>query len=95
VARRQRLPRQGTEQVTRRDIERLGEQVVADTRMRMFGAREAYSKAEAAQVLGCSVDFLDKHVLSDLATTRRGGRVLIPRAEIHRWLADTSRKALP
>ena len=40
--------------------------------------RLALSKAEAAQAIGCSVHFLEEHVLDDLRVVRRGRRVFIP-----------------
>jgi hypothetical protein len=49
-------------------------------------ARLALSKAEAAESLGCSVDFLDEHVLPELRVVRRGRRVFIAIAELQRWL---------
>ncbi len=48
--------------------------------------RLALSKPEAAQALGCSVDTLERHVLPELRVVRRGRLVLIPVAEIERWL---------
>jgi excisionase family DNA binding protein len=48
--------------------------------------RLALSKAEAAESLGCSVDFLEEHVLPELRVVRRGRRVLIPVAELARFL---------
>ena len=49
-------------------------------------ARLALSKAEAAEALGCSVDFLEEHVLTELRVVRRGRRVFIAIAELQRWL---------
>lgn len=49
-------------------------------------ARLALSKAEAAEALGCSVDFFDEHVLSELRVIRRGRRVFVAVAELERWL---------
>jgi excisionase family DNA binding protein len=48
--------------------------------------RLALSKAEAAQALGISVDFLEDHVLPELRVVRVGRRRLIPLAELERWL---------
>ena len=48
--------------------------------------RLAFSKAEAAESLGCSVDFLDEHVLPELRVVRRGRRVFVAVAELQRWL---------
>jgi hypothetical protein len=49
-------------------------------------ARLAFSKAEAAASLGCSVDFLEEHVLPELRVVRRGRRVFVAVAELERWL---------
>jgi hypothetical protein len=49
-------------------------------------ARLALSKAEAAEALGCSVDFLEEHVLPELRVVRRGRRVFVAVAELERWL---------
>jgi hypothetical protein len=49
-------------------------------------ARLALSKAEAAEALGCSVDFFDEHVLSELRVVRRGRRVFVAVDELRRWL---------
>jgi hypothetical protein len=48
--------------------------------------RLALSKAEAAEALGCSVDFLDEHVLPELRVVRRGRRVFVAVRELERWL---------
>lgn len=52
--------------------------------------RLALSPEEAAEALGCSRDFFDKHVLPELRVVRRGRKVLIPVAELERWLARES-----
>ncbi len=49
--------------------------------------RLALSKAEAADALGVSVDFLETHVLGELRVVYRGRRRLIPVVELERWLA--------
>jgi hypothetical protein len=49
-------------------------------------ARLALSKVEAAAALGCSVDFLEQHVLPELRVVRRGRRVFIAIAELQQWL---------
>ncbi len=55
----------------------------------------ALSKAEAARALGISVDFLEAHVLAELRVVRVGRRVLIPVAELERWLARHGERLLP
>ena len=41
-------------------------------------ARMALTKAEAADTLGVSVDFFERHVMPELRIVRRGRRRLIP-----------------
>ena len=58
-------------------------------------ARLAFSKVEAAQALGVSVDFFEEHVMHELRIVRRGRRRLIPVRELERWLDDSATYALP
>jgi len=53
-------------------------------------ARLAVSKAEAARLLGTSVDFLEQHVLPELKVVRRGRKVLIPARELERWVEENA-----
>ena len=48
--------------------------------------RLALSKAEAAEAIGASVDYLEQHVMPELRVVRRGRKVLIPVSELQRWL---------
>lgn len=48
--------------------------------------RLALTKAEAAEAIGVSVDFLEQHVMPELRIVRRGRRRVIPIAELERWL---------
>lgn len=48
--------------------------------------RLALSKAEAAEALGVSVDYLEQHVLPELRVVRRGRRVFVAIAELEGWL---------
>ena len=57
--------------------------------------RLALTKAEAAEALGVSVDFLEDHVMCELRIVRRGRRRLIPLAELTRWLEASADRALP
>ena len=52
--------------------------------------RLAVSKADAAAMLGVSVDFFEDHVLADLRVVRLGRRVLVPLSELRRWLAESA-----
>jgi excisionase family DNA binding protein len=46
----------------------------------------AYRKVEAAEALGVSLDYLEEHVMPDLRVVRKGRLVLIPAAELGKWL---------
>ncbi len=48
--------------------------------------RLVLSKAEAAEALGVSVDFFEEHVFPELEVKRRGRRVLVLLAALHKWL---------
>jgi hypothetical protein len=65
---------------------RLGEEAPA-SRARARVPRFALSKAEAAEALGVSVDFLEDHVLPELRVVYRGRRRLVPVTELEGWLA--------
>ncbi len=56
--------------------------------------RLALSKVEAAVALGCSVDFLERHVLAELRVVRRGRRVFVPVPELERWLDREAARTL-
>ena len=52
--------------------------------------RLALSKREAADALGVSVDFFEKHIMPELRIIRRGRRRLIPVSELERWLDENA-----
>jgi hypothetical protein len=56
--------------------------------------RLALSRAEAAQSLGVSIDYLDEHVLPEVRVVRRGRRKIIPVYELERWLRTNAALAL-
>ena len=57
------------------------------TRPKELGPRRlALSPVEAAAALGISRDSFDRHIKSELRLIRRGRLVLIPTAELERWL---------
>lgn len=56
------------------------------TPQRALGPRLAVSPDEAAAVLGVSRDYFDEHVIGELRIVRRGRRILVPLAELERWL---------
>jgi excisionase family DNA binding protein len=49
-------------------------------------SRITFSKREAADALGVSVDFFEQHVMSELRVIRRGRLVLVPVDELRRWV---------
>jgi len=53
-------------------------------------SRITVSKAEASELLGVSIDFLEQHVLPELKVVRRGRKVLVPAREIERWVEDNA-----
>ena len=65
-----------------------------DTELARGVPRLALSKAEAAEALGVSVDFLEEHVMGELRVVRRGRRRLIPLSELERWLDESSARTL-
>lgn len=56
--------------------------------------RLALTKAEAAQSLGVSVDYLEGHLMPELRLVRRGRRVLISVRELERWLDNAAARLL-
>jgi excisionase family DNA binding protein len=48
--------------------------------------RLAYRLEEAAHVLGVSLDFFNEHVRAEIRVVYRGRVVLVPRAELERWI---------
>jgi len=52
--------------------------------------RLALRKSEACEALGISHDYLERHVLPSLRVVRRGRIVLIPVAELERFLDQTA-----
>jgi len=56
--------------------------------------RLTLSPKEAADVLGCSRDFFDEHVKSDLRLVRRGRLVFVPVKELERWVEENAARAI-
>jgi excisionase family DNA binding protein len=75
------------------DSAELLEQFVA-VLARAASGRLAWSPEEAAAALGVSRDFFDEHVLPELRVVRRGRKVLVPTAELERWLAENAARTL-
>jgi hypothetical protein len=66
---------------------------VLDTPPDLSG-RKTLSKAEAAATLGLSVDSFEQHVMPHLRIVQAGARILIPAAEIDRYVEAQSARAL-
>jgi hypothetical protein len=56
--------------------------------------RLALTKAEAAASIGISVDFFEVHVQPDLRVIREGRKVLVPTAELERWVSENAHRTL-
>jgi excisionase family DNA binding protein len=52
--------------------------------------RLALELGEAAAALGVSPKFLTEHLRHELRLVRRGRKVLVPVAELERWLAESA-----
>jgi excisionase family DNA binding protein len=52
--------------------------------------RLAVELTEAAAALGVSKKFFDEHVRPELRLVRRGRKVLVPLAELQRWLEESA-----
>lgn len=56
--------------------------------------RIALTPAEAAAALGIGETYFTEHVRPQLRLIRRGRKVLIPVAELERWVADAAERAI-
>ena len=56
--------------------------------------RRAITRREAAAALGVSLDFFECHVQGDLRLIRRGRKLLVPVAELDRWLDRSAERTL-
>jgi hypothetical protein len=56
--------------------------------------RLAYSRGEAAEALGVSIDFFDRHIAHEVRVVRRGRRRLYPVRELQIWLEQSASLAL-
>jgi hypothetical protein len=52
--------------------------------------RLALSKAEVADALGVSPDFVDDHVWHELRIVRRGRKAFVALSELQRWLDENA-----
>jgi hypothetical protein len=54
----------------------------------------AVSRADAATALGVSLTFFSEEIQPDLRLVRRKSKVLVPVAELERWLAENAERVL-
>jgi len=66
-----------------------------DVRRARAGLRLSLRPAEAAEALGCSLDFFEEHVRPEIRVVRRGRLVLIPVRELERFLDRNAALTLP
>jgi hypothetical protein len=59
-----------------------------------FGRPRALTKADVAQALGVSVDFVEDHVWQELRLVRRGRKTFVSVAELQAWLERSSQRTL-
>jgi len=52
--------------------------------------RIAVNKGEAAKMLGVSRDYFMEYVYPELRKVRRGSKVMIPVAELRRWVDENA-----
>jgi excisionase family DNA binding protein len=57
-------------------------------------SRVLLTRAEAAEAMGISIDHLERHVITDLRVVRSGRLVLIPPAELERWVEAHAARTL-
>jgi len=65
-----------------------------NARQRPEPPRLALGPAEAAAALGYSREFFDREVLPEVASVRRGRRIIIDVRELQAWLERNSRGVL-
>jgi hypothetical protein len=56
--------------------------------------RVALTPAEAAAALGVGPDFFNDEIRPDLQLIRRGRKVLVPVAELERWVSENVERTL-
>jgi len=55
----------------------------------------ALTPPEAAAAIGIGEDFFTEHVRPELRLIRRGRKVLVPVAELERWVGENAERLLP
>jgi len=53
----------------------------------------AYRRADAARVLGMSIDSFERICQPEIRIVRRGSIRLVPKVELERWLAENAERA--
>lgn len=66
-------------------LESLADMVAERLARRRPVDRKTYTRQEAADSLGVSLDHLERHILPELRLIRTGRLVLVPVAELDRW----------
>lgn len=56
--------------------------------------RLALTPPEAAAAIGCGPDYFAEHVRPELRLIRRGRKVLVPVAELERWVGENAERVL-
>jgi len=56
--------------------------------------RVALTPAEAAAALGVGPDFFNDEIRPELQLIRRGRKVLVPVAELERWVSENAERTL-
>jgi hypothetical protein len=59
------------------------------------GTRLALTKADVAEALGVSVDFVEDHVWPELKLVRRGRKTLCPVRGLEAWLERSAARTMP
>jgi hypothetical protein len=54
----------------------------------------AVSRADAARALGVSLSFFETEIQPELQLVRRKSKVMVPVAELSRWLAENAERVL-
>jgi len=63
-------------------------------KVRLEAPALALTVEQACAALGVGYDFWREHIAHEVRIVRRGGRKLIPVAELQRWLAENAELAI-
>ncbi len=88
--------RQADRQVVEHDgvLDVLAE-LVAERLEHRRPSRVTYTRAEAAEAIGCSLDFFEDHIQPDLRLVRLGRKVLVPVEELYDYVDRVAEYTLP